>query len=104
MKCKPEKDSEEFCPAREGDVHCNCWYDGKPCCGCGDDKQERDLIQEARASLLRELAEALANPNLASDEIIPGVNRCLYDLVASCTDADVWEAALRSLLGEGEPT
>lgn len=18
-------------------VHCNCWYDGKPCCWCGDD-------------------------------------------------------------------
>jgi hypothetical protein len=28
---------ETPCPAREDKQHCNCWYDGKACCGCGDE-------------------------------------------------------------------
>jgi hypothetical protein len=29
-------DEETPCPKREDKQHCNCWYDGKPCCACGD--------------------------------------------------------------------
>lgn len=28
--------NNEICYAREDRQHCNCWYDGKPCCSCGD--------------------------------------------------------------------
>lgn len=27
---------ETECPAREDGQHCNCWYDGKKCCACGE--------------------------------------------------------------------
>ena len=26
---------DEYCPKREDNQHCNCWYDGGKCCGCG---------------------------------------------------------------------
>lgn len=29
-------DEETPCPIREDEMHCNCWYDGKACCACGD--------------------------------------------------------------------
>ena len=29
-------DWETDCPEREDKTHCNCWYDGKVCCACGD--------------------------------------------------------------------
>jgi len=28
--------TETPCPAREDQMHCNCWYDGGDCCACGD--------------------------------------------------------------------
>lgn len=34
-------EGETSCPAREDEQHCNCWYDGKKCCGCGN-PGERD--------------------------------------------------------------
>jgi len=27
---------ETKCPKREDEAHCNCWYDEKACCACGD--------------------------------------------------------------------
>lgn len=33
---------ETPCPKREDKYHCNCWYDGEPCCACGDDAGEID--------------------------------------------------------------
>lgn len=27
---------ETPCPARDDGIHCNCWYDGRACCACGD--------------------------------------------------------------------
>jgi hypothetical protein len=27
---------ETPCPVRDDRQHCNCWYDGEACCGCGD--------------------------------------------------------------------
>lgn len=27
---------DESCPKRDDKQHCNCWYDGEPCCACGD--------------------------------------------------------------------
>ena len=33
-------DWETPCPEREDGIHCNCWYDGQPCCSCGDDEGE----------------------------------------------------------------
>jgi hypothetical protein len=30
-----ETGDQEFCPKREDRQHCNCWYDGEVCCGCG---------------------------------------------------------------------
>jgi hypothetical protein len=29
-------DEETPCPVRSDKQHCNCWYDGEPCCACGD--------------------------------------------------------------------
>lgn len=29
------EDWETACPKREDGQHCNCWYDGSPCCACG---------------------------------------------------------------------
>lgn len=27
-----------YCPNRDDNIHCNCWWDGdKPCCACGSD-------------------------------------------------------------------
>ncbi len=31
---------EGFCKDREDNLHCNCWWDGKPCCGCKDNGEE----------------------------------------------------------------
>ena len=28
-------DWETECPKSDDKQHCNCWYDGKPCCRCG---------------------------------------------------------------------
>jgi len=28
----------EFCPCREDKTHCECWFDGEPCCNCGSDE------------------------------------------------------------------
>ena len=25
----------EYCPVREDQQHCHCWYDGYVCCACG---------------------------------------------------------------------
>lgn len=30
-----EPDWETECPASDDRQHCDCWYDGKPCCRCG---------------------------------------------------------------------
>ncbi|MGH8899430.1 MAG: hypothetical protein ACRDZ4_20995 [Egibacteraceae bacterium] len=27
---------ETACPERADQKHCVCWYDGDPCCACGD--------------------------------------------------------------------
>lgn len=27
---------ETACVEREDQQHCNCWYDGEPCCMCGE--------------------------------------------------------------------
>jgi hypothetical protein len=27
---------ETECPKRDDRQHCDCWYDGKPCCACGE--------------------------------------------------------------------
>lgn len=26
---------EEYCPRREDETHCECWWDGDACCSCG---------------------------------------------------------------------
>ena len=26
-----------MCPKQEDRTHCECWWDGKPCCSCGYD-------------------------------------------------------------------
>ena len=31
-----EQEWETPCGVREDQQHCNCWYDGEPCCACGD--------------------------------------------------------------------
>lgn len=36
LAAKAAGDEETPCPAREDGAHCNCWYDGKACCACGD--------------------------------------------------------------------
>lgn len=30
------------CSAGQGDEHCDCWYDGDPCCKCGNDPEDDD--------------------------------------------------------------
>jgi hypothetical protein len=32
---------ETQCPEHFDGWHCNCWYDGEPCCACGDDTPPR---------------------------------------------------------------
>ena len=39
--------SEEYCPAQEDEIHCVCWWDGEPCCSCGNNdavKEENERI------------------------------------------------------------
>jgi len=40
----PEVNDAEFCPkSKDGNGHCNHWWDGdKPCCWCGDDTEEKE--------------------------------------------------------------
>lgn len=33
---EPADNGETPCPAREDGQHCNHWYDGEPCCACGN--------------------------------------------------------------------
>lgn len=33
---------EEECPESEDGQHCECWYDGEECCGCGAGDVEDD--------------------------------------------------------------
>ena len=32
--------AESACPAREDATHCDCWWDGDPCCSCGADSYQ----------------------------------------------------------------
>lgn len=34
----------EFCPKRDDQTHCNCWWDGKPCCACGSNEGHIDGV------------------------------------------------------------
>ena len=29
--------SDGWCPKREDELHCVCWWDAEPCCSCGYD-------------------------------------------------------------------
>lgn len=40
MDADEDVDCVEYCPAREDGTHCNCWWDGEPCCACGSDEGE----------------------------------------------------------------
>ena len=31
-----QQDWETPCPKRDDSMYCVCWYDGDPCCACGD--------------------------------------------------------------------
>lgn len=39
-----DPDEETPCPEREDGMHCECWYGGNPCCGCG-----REDVLDGRA-------------------------------------------------------
>ncbi len=47
-----EDNWETTCPNRDDGQHCNCWYDGEPCCACGDDceedRQDENCFADAR--------------------------------------------------------
>jgi len=34
---------ETPCPKREDQKHCECWYDGRPCCSCGTQDGDPNL-------------------------------------------------------------
>ena len=38
-------DWETECPRSDDMQHCNCWYDGEPCCRCGDNDMS-EFIKE----------------------------------------------------------
>jgi hypothetical protein len=33
-------DLEPECLDSKDGMHCNCWYDGEPCCNCGSNEGE----------------------------------------------------------------
>ena len=43
-----EQEWETPCPNREDRMHCDCWYDGKACCSCGDPGEQifEELMEE----------------------------------------------------------
>lgn len=45
---------ETACPKREDRQHCNCWYDGKACCACGDPATEDLEKFEADSGIIRD--------------------------------------------------
>ena len=47
----------EACSKHEDGQHCNCWYDGRPCCACGSDAGWVDGPEGIDARLL-EILEA----------------------------------------------
>lgn len=47
---------ETECPRSDDRQHCNCWYDGKPCCRCGvamNFGQATKLMQDAEGARAR---------------------------------------------------
>lgn len=48
-RSSPPDATEEWCPRRSDGVHCDCWYDGEPCCSCGApaDDDSKDCAREA---------------------------------------------------------
>lgn len=40
---------DEYCPERDDNIHCRCWYDGDGCCACNaspmtaKEKQEQGM-------------------------------------------------------------
>lgn len=47
---QPLPEFNEVCTKREDRQHCNCWYDGKPCCGCGEAMTFGSAIQAMKDS------------------------------------------------------
>lgn len=53
-----EREWETPCPKREDKIHCECWYDGNPCCGCGenpylDEENANRIVLELRTENAR---------------------------------------------------
>jgi hypothetical protein len=44
-----KSDWEMPCPQRQDKKHCECWYDGRPCCSCGDESLGVPVDQSLRA-------------------------------------------------------
>lgn len=36
----------EYCTDNVDNRHCDCWFDGNPCCDCGDNDDEEDHNDE----------------------------------------------------------
>lgn len=87
---------DENCPKREDSQHCICWYDGKPCCSCGDTMTFGDAIQlmkdsgqkvrragwngkGMRITLQKGYPEGIAiNQNTADSTGIPAGTTCIF--------------------------
>ena len=50
----PKVDWETPCPNREDGQHCNCWYDGEPCCACGDTGMDTNLTFSTALALVKD--------------------------------------------------
>jgi len=63
---------ETPCPARDDKQHCNCWYDGKPCCGC-----EGATPPDARTIIERviETLPATIDAGFLADDIATALER-----------------------------
>lgn len=40
LHCQAALEPETPCSIREDGQHCNCWYDGEPCCACHAGSEE----------------------------------------------------------------
>lgn len=44
----PEDAWETQCPVRDDRQHCRCWYDGEPCCDCGEAMDFGQALQQLK--------------------------------------------------------
>ena len=73
-RCSTGQDEWETpCPGRDDKIHCDHWYDGESCCGCGDDEGRVDG-EDFAVEIVREGIEKTVQSPESDERHLPDPN------------------------------